>query len=119
MQVIGTLTRGLALAALVAAHAAAAEPAKTNDAPPDPQLHRERIGNLGLFAGYVVACGLASETDANMMISKLSDGLGAPFDAKETDLLEKARTAARKVRCEAGPLRDAVVTGWRNYRDVK
>lgn len=85
----------------------------------EPALKRERIGTLGLFAGYVVACGLASETEADAMVAKLGQGIDAPFDAGETETLRKAREAARKVKCDDGPLRDAVVTGWRNYREAR
>jgi hypothetical protein len=85
----------------------------------EPPLLRERIGNLGLFAGYVVACGLASEDEASAMVAKLSEGLGAPFDADEAEVLQKARAAARKIDCDDSPLRDAVVRGWRNYQEAK
>lgn len=85
----------------------------------EPGLLRERISNLGLFSGYVVACGLASEEEASAMVAKLSEGLGAPFDADQTEMLEKARSAARKVTCAEGPLRDAVVKGWRNYIEAQ
>jgi hypothetical protein len=85
----------------------------------EPTLLRERIGNLGLFAGYVVACGLADEDEASAMVAKLSEGLGAPFNAEEAETLEKARVAARKINCDDGPLRDAVIKGWRNYQEAK
>ncbi|MFC7053822.1 hypothetical protein ACFQI3_14110 [Hansschlegelia quercus] len=98
-----------ALLALLATPAFAAEPA----------LLRERIGNLGLFAGYVVACGLATEDEASAMVAKLSEGLGAPFDAEQAEVLQKARAAAKKVNCDDGPLRDAVRKGWRNYQEAK
>lgn len=84
----------------------------------EPELLKERVSNLGLFAGYVVACGLASEDEASTMVARLSKGLGVELDAGEEDTLQKARATARKVKCDEGPLRDAVIKGWRNYQEA-
>jgi hypothetical protein len=80
-------------------------------------LQRAKFENLGLFAGYVVACGVASETEAEAMVQKLRAGLGEPTEA-EAALLRRSREDASKGPCPDA-LRSAVTRGWLNYRDAQ
>ena len=78
------------------------------------RIQEEKILNLGLFAGYVVACKVATEAQAAEMFERLSAGLGE-LTAKEKRRLAAARRAGRRTECPDGPLKTAVERGWANY----
>lgn len=81
-------------------------------------LERERFENLGLFAGYAVACGVATEDEASAMVKKLGAGLGERWSRQDSDTFEQARDYGRKAKCP-DQLRAAVERGWLNYEDAK
>ncbi|HVI28175.1 hypothetical protein [Hansschlegelia sp.] len=80
----------------------------------DPKIQQEKILNLGLFAGYVVACKVATKAQAAEMFERLSAGLGE-LTVKEKSRLNAARRAGQRTECPDGPLKKAVERGWSNY----
>jgi len=105
-----TTSRGKVAAIALAALACA----QTQAIAADPRIQEEKILNLGLFTGYVVACKVATEAQAAEMFERLSAGLGE-LTAKEKRRLAAARRAGRRTECPEGPLKTAVERGWANY----
>lgn len=85
----------------------------------EPDILRERFEYLGQFAGYVVACGVASEDEASEMVRTLGAGLGDSWPEADAARLRAARDAARTAPCPDGPQRDAIRRRWANYLDAR
>ena len=114
MRSATTSRRKAAAIALAALALPALAWAQTPAGAADPKIQQEKILNLGLFAGYVVACKVATEAQAAEMFERLSAGLGE-LTAKEKRRLASARRAGRRTECLDGPLKTAVERGWANY----